>query len=186
MAYKVGTKIGVQDTYFREICVGDTIESGGKTYTIDKYGRAKPTDGGNVVPVRVLKDVVVKKSAEIPAEEPKKEDPKPAVSISDFTDDDIIEEAIKRGLYDMSRVSDVTVELEAERRGLLADRDLSTVNVKDMMDELTRRGALPAIGSDTRTISKVEALQLLAEDKDLCEELRRRGYTVTASKLIEL
>ena len=173
MAYKIGTKIGVQDTYFREICVGDTIESGGKTYTIDKYGRAKPTDGGNEVPVRVLKDVVVKKSAEIPAEEPKKEDPKPAVSISDFTDDDIIKEAIKRGLYDMSRVSDVTVELEAERRGLLANRDLSTVSDQDLLDELYNRNKLPNACDEM-------------SDNELAEELHRRGYSVNVVKTIKL
>ena len=73
----------------------------------------------------------------------------------------------------MSRVSDVTVELEAERRGLLANRDLSTVSDQDLLDELDIRNKLPKAGDEM-------------SDNELAEELHRRGYSVNVVKTIKL
>ena len=52
---KNGQKIGLTDQLLRDICVGDLVaDAKGVQYTIDRYGRAKPLDGGNEVPVRSL------------------------------------------------------------------------------------------------------------------------------------
>lgn len=57
-----GQKIGLTDQLLRDICVGDeVIDAGGVHYTIDRFGRAKPTSGGNEVPVRSLKGCEVTK-----------------------------------------------------------------------------------------------------------------------------
>lgn len=60
---KPGQKIGLSDQLLRDICVGDeVIDAKGVHYTIDRYGRAKPTDGGNEVPVRSLTGCEVTKA----------------------------------------------------------------------------------------------------------------------------
>ncbi|MBR1690591.1 MAG: hypothetical protein IJ713_07440 [Oscillibacter sp.] len=45
------------DAFFREIAVGDEIRDiEDLLYTIDQFGRAKPLDGGNAVPLRNVKE----------------------------------------------------------------------------------------------------------------------------------
>ena len=52
---KNGQKIGLCDQLLRDIRVGDeVVDAKGVHYTIDRYGRAKPVNGGNEVPVRSL------------------------------------------------------------------------------------------------------------------------------------
>ena len=53
---KLGQYIGLQDQLLHDIHVGDLVKDfSGKEYTIDRFGRAKPIDGGNKSPVRQLK-----------------------------------------------------------------------------------------------------------------------------------
>lgn len=52
---KFGQKIGLTDQLLRDICVGDVVKDAkGVEYSVDKYGRAKPLNGGNEVPIRSL------------------------------------------------------------------------------------------------------------------------------------
>jgi len=56
MIQRKGTVVGT-DAFFREIAVGDEIRDiEGRLYTIDQFGRAKPLDGGNAVPLRNVKE----------------------------------------------------------------------------------------------------------------------------------
>lgn len=60
------------DAFFREIHVGDEIQDlDGRRYTIDQFGRCKPLDGGNVVPLRNVKEASVVGAAapKLPVEE---------------------------------------------------------------------------------------------------------------------
>lgn len=69
---KNGQKIGLTDQLLRDICVGDLVaDAKGVQYTIDRYGRAKPLDGGNEVPVRSLTgcEVALPYGSEPPAPE---------------------------------------------------------------------------------------------------------------------
>lgn len=60
---KQGTSTGVLDEFLAPICVGDEIvDKAGTHYTIDRFGRAKPTSGGNEVPIKNLEGVTVCKS----------------------------------------------------------------------------------------------------------------------------
>lgn len=60
---KIGTSTGVLDEFLATICVGDEIvDKAGTHYTIDRFGRAKPTNGGNEVPLKRLEGVTVCKS----------------------------------------------------------------------------------------------------------------------------
>lgn len=48
------------DAFFREICIGDEIQDlDGRHYTVDKYGRCKPLDGGNTVPLSCVKEAAL-------------------------------------------------------------------------------------------------------------------------------
>lgn len=81
---KMGQYIGLQDQMFHDIHVGDLLKDAkGAEYTVDRFGRAKPVDGGNEVPVRKLIGCeVVSEWKPAPAEEPagKAEAPKAAES----------------------------------------------------------------------------------------------------------
>lgn len=114
-----GTSTGVLDEFFATIHVGDEIvDKAGKHYTVDRFGRAKPTDGGNEMPLKKLEGLTVCKSwaghAETitravektaPAPEPKKElDPGPLkgfnpgdTSVHDAPDQMLAGELRKRG-----------------------------------------------------------------------------------------
>lgn len=60
---KQGASTGVLDEFLADICVGDEIfDKAGTHYTIDRFGRAKPTAGGNEVPLKSLEGVTVCKS----------------------------------------------------------------------------------------------------------------------------
>ena len=60
---KIGTSTGVLDEFLADICVGDMIvDKAGTHYTVDRFGRAKPTSGGNEVPLKSLEGVTVCKS----------------------------------------------------------------------------------------------------------------------------
>lgn len=79
---KMGQYIGLQDQMFHDIHVGDLLKDAkGAEYTVDRFGRAKPVDGGNEVPVRKLIGCeVISEWKPAPAEEPagKAEAPKAA------------------------------------------------------------------------------------------------------------
>lgn len=79
---KMGQYIGLQDQMLHDIHVGDLLKDAkGAEYTVDRFGRAKPVDGGNEVPVRKLIGCeVVSEWKPAPAEEPagKAEAPKAA------------------------------------------------------------------------------------------------------------
>lgn len=82
-------------------------------------------------------------------------------------------------IEDRDRAMELTKAWAAERAEMLE----AMRGEPEPDDDLHR----PAIGTNdpTYTFSKFEAF-LLLEDKELAEELRRRGYTVTAIKHIEL
>ena len=55
-----GTSTGVLDEFFAAICVGDEIvDKAGRHYTVDRFGRAKPTDGGNEMPLKELQGLTI-------------------------------------------------------------------------------------------------------------------------------
>lgn len=60
MAGKYNPTVVGTDAFFREICIGDEIQDlDGRHYTVDKYGRCKPLDGGNVVPLSSVKEAAL-------------------------------------------------------------------------------------------------------------------------------
>lgn len=60
---KQGASTGVLDEFLADICVGDEIvDKAGTHFTIDRFGRAKPTSGGNELPLKSLEGVTVSKS----------------------------------------------------------------------------------------------------------------------------
>ena len=60
---KQGTSTGVLDEFLATICVGDEIvDKAGTHYTVDRFGRAKPTSGGNELPLKTLEGVTICKS----------------------------------------------------------------------------------------------------------------------------
>lgn len=66
----MGQAIGLTDQLLRDIHVGDLLtDVNGVEYTVDRYGRALPVQGGNEVPIRKLKGCEVK-LAWTPAPEP--------------------------------------------------------------------------------------------------------------------
>jgi hypothetical protein len=69
---KMGQYIGLQDQLFHDIHVGDLLKDAkGAEYTVDRFGRAKPLDGGNELPVRKLTGCeVVSEWKPAPSEEP--------------------------------------------------------------------------------------------------------------------
>lgn len=66
---KFGQPIGLTDSLLRDIHVGDIVQDAeGIRYTIDRYGRAKPLQGGNEIPVKNLKNCEIVEFAEVPSE----------------------------------------------------------------------------------------------------------------------
>lgn len=60
---KQGASTGVLDEFLADICVGDEIvDKAGTHYTVGRFGRAKPTSGGNELPLKSLEGVTVCKS----------------------------------------------------------------------------------------------------------------------------
>ena len=60
---RMGQPIGLTDQLLRDIHVGDLlIDSNGVEYTVDRYGRAVPTQGGNCVPIRQLRGCEIKEA----------------------------------------------------------------------------------------------------------------------------
>lgn len=73
---KMGQFIGLQDQLLRDIHVGDLLKDAkGVEYTVDRFGRAKPLDGGNELPVRQLTGCEVVSEWK-PAEEKKTDEEK--------------------------------------------------------------------------------------------------------------
>ena len=123
---KKGQFIGLQDQLLHDIHVGDLLKDAkGVEYTVDRFGRAKPLDGGNELPARKLTGCeVVSEWKPAPAEEPagKAKAPKAAEP-----------------------------EMDEEEKAIHA------------------------------MYEGVEA----ASDQMLVDQLRKRGYTVTCTKVVE-
>lgn len=118
---KIGTSTGVLDEFLTAICVGDEIvDKAGTHYTIDRFGRAKPTSGGNEVPLKSLEGVTVSKSWAGHAE-----------SIT------------------------------------------KAVEIK------------PKVNDELKALEQIQAGVKDAGDQTLVDELRKRGYTVTCTKIVE-
>lgn len=118
---KQGASTGVLDEFLADICVGDEIvDKAGTHYTVDRFGRAKPTSGGNELPLKSLEGVTVCKSWAGHAE------------------------SITRAVETKPRANDELKALEQIQAG-----------VKD------------------------------AGDQTLVDELRKRGWTVTCTKVVE-
>ena len=98
---KAGQSIGLTDSLMRDIHVGDLIQDAtGARYSIDRYGRAKPTSGGNEVPVKNLEGVEVLDPAQItpPHTDPEKKAVEHIHSaIEDAGDQALVDELRLRG-----------------------------------------------------------------------------------------
>ena len=80
MAGKYNPTVVGTDAFFREICIGDEIQDlDGRHYTVDKYGRCKPLDGGNTVPLSSVKEAALVSRYEGPPVDvtERKPDPQP-------------------------------------------------------------------------------------------------------------
>lgn len=133
-----GQKIGLTDRLLRDICVGDEVtDAHGVHYIIDRFGRAKPTSGGNEVPVRSLKGCEITK-AYLPS---------------------------LGGTVPAPRVPAAKVEAPAEERA-------TTCYIVDTADEDAVLAAIDKFVKD-------------AGDQTLVDELRKRGWTVTCTKVVE-
>lgn len=118
---KIGTSTGVLDEFLADICVGDEIvDKDGTHFTIDRYGRAKPTSGGNEVPLKSLKGVTV-----------------------------------------------------CERWAGHAETITKAAKAK------------PGANDELKALEQIQAGVKDAGDQTLVDELRRRGWTVTCTKIVE-
>ena len=101
-----GTSTGVLDEFFATIHVGDEIvDKAGKHYTVDRFGRAKPTDGGNEMPLKELEGLTVCKSWDGRGN---------AVSVKKTSEEMENLKAIRKGVQD---AGDQTLVDELRRRG---------------------------------------------------------------------
>ena len=120
---KIGTSTGVLDEFLADICVGDVIvDKAGTHYTVDRFGRAKPTNGGNEVPLKSLEGVTVCKSWAGHAE---------------------------------------TITKAVEKK------------------------AKPKADDELKALEQIQAGVKDAGDQTLADELRKRGWTVTCTKVVE-
>lgn len=141
---KQGTSTGVLDEFLAPICVGDEIvDKAGTHYTIDRFGRAKPTSGGNEVPIKNLEGVTVCKSWAGHAES-------------------------------------ITKAVEAKVKAVVDD----FYGNKPEVSQEEKAPKDPAPATEDPIAKATEWLT----DQDLADELRRRGYEVTATKttIVEL
>lgn len=130
-----GTSTGVLDELLSPICVGDEIvDKAGTHYTIDRFGRAKPTSGRNEVPIKMLEGVTICKSWAGHAESITKAATQPEP---------------KKELPPLSQEEPAPKELDP---GPLKGFNPGDTSVHDAPDQM------------------------------LADELRRRGYEVTATK----
>lgn len=236
--------VGV-DCVFREIFPGDTVrDAGGKEYTIDERGWARPLDGssgcgfkklkdpifvghndkpdtrfredasGKVVPALKVEvsgpegDVPTKEEIAALPEVEKHEAPAPRSGKPNRSGVIQIESLARKvgakgiaGLAAYLRDHDIevtfipnrnkqTIRIEDRDRALeltkawAAEREEMLEAMRGDPDEDLHR---PLLGTNdpAYTFSKFDAF-LILDDQDLANELRRRGYTVTAIKHIEL
>lgn len=116
---KQGASTGVLDEFLADICVGaEIVDKAGTHYTVDRFGRAKPTNGGNEVPLKSLEGLTVCKSW--------------------------------------------------------------TGNVV-----ITTKSAETIKNPETEAIEQIQAGVKDAGDQTLVDELRKRGWTVTCTKIVE-
>lgn len=82
---KNGQRIGLTDQLLRDICVGDVVKDAqGVEYSIDRYGRAKPLNGGNEIPVRQLVGCEISKAYA----EPSKPEPVPSPDFAELSEEE--------------------------------------------------------------------------------------------------
>lgn len=130
---KIGTSTGVLDEFLATICVGDEIvDKAGSHYTINRFGRAKPTNGGNEVPLKSLEGVTVCKSWAGHAES-------------------------------------ITKAAEAK--------------VKAVVDDFY--GNKPEVSEEEKELELIDTYVHAAGDQRLVDELRKRGWTVSCTKITE-
>jgi hypothetical protein len=119
---KQGASTGVLDEFLADICIGDEIvDKAGTHYTVDRFGRAKPTNGGNEVPLKSLEGATVCKSWAGHAE---------------------------------------TITKAVEKK------------------------AKPKANDELKAIEQIHA-GVMDADQTLVDELRKRGWTVTCTKVVE-
>ena len=103
---KQGASTGVLDEFLADICVGDMIvDKAGTHYTVDRFGRAKPTSGGNELPLKELEGVTVCKSWDGSGN---------AVSVKKTSEEMENLKAVRKGVQD---AGDQTLVAELRRRG---------------------------------------------------------------------
>lgn len=113
---KMGQYIGLQDQMFHDIHVGDLLKDAkGAEYTVDRFGRAKPVDGGNEVPVRKLIGCeVVGEWKPAPAEEPAGKAEAPKAAEPEMNEEEKAIHAIYEGV---DAVSDQMLVDQLRKRG---------------------------------------------------------------------
>ena len=113
---KMGQCIGLQDQMFHDIHVGDLLKDAkGAEYTVDRFGRAKPVDGGNEVPVRKLIGCeVVGEWKPAPAEEPASKAEAPKAAEPEMNEEEKAIHAIYEGV---DAVSDQMLVDQLRKRG---------------------------------------------------------------------
>jgi len=123
---KLGQYIGLQDQLLHDIHVGDLVKDAkGVEYSIDRFGRAKPLNGGNEVPVRQLRGCEV--------------------------------------FHEWQRAESKPAE--------------KTVTVSNAPD--------PQMNEEEKALHAIYEGVDAASDQMLVDQLRKRGYTVTCSKVVE-
>lgn len=112
-----GTSTGALDEFFATIHVGDEIvDKAGKHYTVDRFGRAKPTDGGNEMPLKELEGLTVCKSWDGGgnAVSAVRKEPKLKILKNPENEEEENLKAIRKGVQD---AGDQTLVDELRRRG---------------------------------------------------------------------
>lgn len=140
---KQGTSTGVLDEFLATICVGDEIvDKAGTHYTVDRFGRAKPTSGGNELPLKTLEGVTICKSW-------------------------------AGGVVTTTKTAEAVKPVPPENVPPIPSRGKDKPKLKIFKNP------------ETEAVEQIRAGVKDAGDQTLVDELRKRGWTVTCTKVVE-
>lgn len=145
------------DAFFREICIGDEIQDlDGRHYTVDKYGRCKPLDGGNTVPLSSVKEAALVSRYEGPPLDVTER--KPAPGPAPKPDPEPVPEKKIPGKKNKSGIVQVTA----------ITRKLGITRTRGLTDFLHESGI------ETTFVPKRNKVCIKIEDRDRVTELARQ------------
>ena len=216
MHYKKGEPIGHVDDIGQEILCGDVIFDGtGRRYAINEKGQAE-TEGGGIFDVKKLKEVVISRPTKEGGQTPPPTAPgrKNESGLVQLKNLPPIRKKLITAAEARSAIREAGITILNSKNGSPCIVELDKQKAMDAIEKRLAQGepkeVLPGFKNEPERVPgkdyipvdwvdacdrggiwrivRVDEMRGIedAEDKDLAEELRRRGYTVTATKMVEL